>query len=431
MHDGALMKPFVSTAGYIAVVCVMLFSSILAYLKLQDSIPEVSPLQLFSMIGVTFTCMLLWEYISKTKYNRLHHITSSFHALSSSNFHILKSTLFRWISLFIPFYIGYFILTHHFYFIHNQAFAPTILLFGLFLKIMLFISPLYIFVTLKFRGQYHYEFNDYALLTLIGLKSLACTIFCKKPVASFYKNRRVKKVFLVYLVNFFFITLMARFLVQEYHGFEQMLHTLFSDSFAKMHWYDKARNTYFLLFHSLFLVDVSIATIGYAFASRWLNNRTKSVDFTLSGWMVAIICYPPFNSFLSGNFISYNTPATHAIITSQAAWAFIFVLLILAYTIYVWGTVALGFKFSNLTNRGIITTGPYRFVRHPAYAAKNFAWLIDNTYVFTNIWATLAFFAWNGIYILRGLTEERHLSHDASYRDYTQTVTYRFIPKII
>ncbi len=425
------MKPFVSTAGYMAVICIILFATTLGYMKIEGTLLEITPVHLFGMIGITFLCMLLWEYLTKLRYNRQYNITLHFQPLSPSNIYILKSTLYRWLSLFIPFYIGYFTLTHHFYFINNQAFAPTILLFNLFLKIMLFVSPLYIFITLKLRGQYHYEFNDYALLTLIGLKSLACTIFCKKQVASFYKNRRVKKVFLVYLVNFFFITLMARFLVQEYHGFEQMLQILLSDNFSQMHWYHKARNTYFLLFHSLFLVDVSIATIGYAFASRWLNNRTKSVDFTLSGWMVAIICYPPFNSFLSGNFISYNTPATHAIITSQTAWAFIFVLLILAYSIYVWGTVALGFKFSNLTNRGIVTTGPYRFVRHPAYAAKNFAWLIDNTYVFTNIWATLAFFAWNGIYILRGLTEERHLNHDSSYQAYTEKVTYRFIPKII
>ena len=48
---------------------------------------------------------------------------------------------------------------------------------------------------------------------------------------------------------------------------------------------------------------------------------------------------------------------------------------ILALTvIYVWATVMFGARFSNLTHRGIITSGPYRFTKHPAYAAKNIAW---------------------------------------------------------
>ena len=32
------------------------------------------------------------------------------------------------------------------------------------------------------------------------------------------------------------------------------------------------------------------------------------------------------------------------------------------------------FRFSNLTHRGIITSGPYRFTKHPSYVSKNIAW---------------------------------------------------------
>ena len=31
-------------------------------------------------------------------------------------------------------------------------------------------------------------------------------------------------------------------------------------------------------------------------------------------------------------------------------------------------------RFSNLTHRGIITNGPYRYSKHPAYLAKNLSW---------------------------------------------------------
>ncbi len=42
--------------------------------------------------------------------------------------------------------------------------------------------------------------------------------------------------------------------------------------------------------------------------------------------------------------------------------------------IYAWATMAFGIRFSNLTYRGVLTNGPYRFTRHPAYVAKNLFW---------------------------------------------------------
>ena len=33
-----------------------------------------------------------------------------------------------------------------------------------------------------------------------------------------------------------------------------------------------------------------------------------------------------------------------------------------------------GIRFSNLTYRGVLTNGPYRFTRHPAYLSKNLFW---------------------------------------------------------
>ncbi len=42
--------------------------------------------------------------------------------------------------------------------------------------------------------------------------------------------------------------------------------------------------------------------------------------------------------------------------------------------VYAWATVAFGFRFSNLTDRGIITNGPYAWTKHPAYVSKNLFW---------------------------------------------------------
>ena len=422
---------FASTSGYIGGLALVIGTLCLSYLRMKNLVTLNATLSLFYIILFTFASMIAWEYFSRTKYNKRYPKKSQIHTTSHTYLYLVKSTLYRFSALFLPFYIAYFIIHNHFYFIHNNAFAPTIKFSDYFLIIFLILGPPYIFLTLKYKNTTAYEFNDYGILTMVFLKSIVTLIFFKKHPYALYKNRRVKKILLVYVVNFFFLTLMTRFFLEEFHGFEKHLHILFSDAYTQEHWYAKARNWYFICFHLLFIIDIGIAIIGYSFASRWLDNRTKSVDMTASGWFVALFCYPPFNQLISNNFIYYHSLPTHEIITSQVAWSVIFVLLLLAYSLYVWATMAFGFKFSNLTNRGIISHGPYKYVRHPAYISKNFAWFIDTTYVLTNMWASIAFFTWSSIYVLRALTEERHLNSDKAYLAYKKQVPYRFIPKII
>jgi protein-S-isoprenylcysteine O-methyltransferase Ste14 len=92
--------------------------------------------------------------------------------------------------------------------------------------------------------------------------------------------------------------------------------------------------------------------------------------------------------------------------------------------IYALCTVSFGLRFSNLTHRGIITSGPYRFTKHPAYWSKNLSWwLVSVPFV--------SEFGWkmalrnccilglvNLIYYARARTEERHLSRDPTYVAY-------------
>ena len=49
-------------------------------------------------------------------------------------------------------------------------------------------------------------------------------------------------------------------------------------------------------------------------------------------------------------------------------------LILILMAIYSWASLSLGFKASNLTNRGIVSHGPYKYIRHPAYICKNLAW---------------------------------------------------------
>ena len=425
------MEKYQSHAGYFGVASVVISSFSLLYMLSTNIISTITHNHIFGIIAITFMMMILSEYILKKKKKKKSNYRVIYCSLHNSNFYILKSSLFRFLALFIPFLFFYFLIQNHHYFLYNNLFAPSRELANYFLYIFLLLGFPYIFLTLKFRGDRYYEMGDYALLTLAGVKSLFKSLFVKTYTKKLHKNRRIKKVWLLYLVNFFFWTLMAQFIIVEFQQFQKEFFMIASPAYDKMHWHIQFKHSYLLAFHLLFTIDVSIAIIGYSFASRWLDNRTKSVDATMSGWIVALLCYPPLNTGFTSQIISYNGLPTHQIITSEYMLTVVFIILFLLYFVYVWSTAALGFKFSNLTNRGIVSIGPYKFVRHPAYTSKNFSWWIDNTFVLTNIWASIAMALWNAIYIARALTEERHLGKDNAYKAYCQKVKYRFIPKVI
>lgn len=93
--------------------------------------------------------------------------------------------------------------------------------------------------------------------------------------------------------------------------------------------------------------------------------------------------------------------------------------------IYAWATVAFGLRFSNLTDRGILTHGPYAFSKHPAYLSKNlFWWVAGLPFLVTTgnpvdaIRNTALLAVVSGIYYWRAKTEEWHLSADPDYRSY-------------
>ncbi|HEV7609393.1 MAG TPA: hypothetical protein VGO61_18785 [Steroidobacteraceae bacterium] len=250
-----------------------------------------------------------------------------------------------------------------------------------------------------------------------------------------------KQAGLALLLKFFFAPLMinwclnhagdmANSVVQAYDGLREGLsgRQLFDNSL------------FWACFQLILFVDTLLFTLGYIIEVPALRNRIRSVDPTFFGWFICLACYPPFNDF-TGRFLEWqssdfphfeNTPV-HFIAN---------IALLASLAIYSWASVALGFKASNLTNRGIVGHGPYSVVRHPAYAAKNLAWWIGalpNLYlVFSGGdvraagYALLALCGWTAIYALRAITEERHLLlANNGYAQYMERVKWRFIPRVI
>ncbi len=186
-----------------------------------------------------------------------------------------------------------------------------------------------------------------------------------------------------------------------------------------------------LLFELLFVIDVQIGTVGYLLTFRPLDAQIRSGNPFLAGWLAALICYPPFVYTLmgQGGVIQYEYDTANwgywigahpAVLWAWAGW------LALLTAVYAWATMAFGIRFSNLTYRGVLTNGPYRFTRHPAYVSKNlFWWCSAMPFLVTT--GSLAEAARNtvflgcvsGIYYWRARTEEAHLlSEDAKYREY-------------
>jgi protein-S-isoprenylcysteine O-methyltransferase Ste14 len=179
-------------------------------------------------------------------------------------------------------------------------------------------------------------------------------------------------------------------------------------------------------YNVVFMVDCGWALFGYSLESRWLGNKTRSVEPTAFGWLVCLACYPPFNNVL-GTYLPLGSDGQH--ITSETWLLTLRAITVFLFMIYASATVAFGFKFSNLTNRGIVSRGPYRFVRHPAYLCKCTAWWLEHL---PTISLTKAFFLTLlcGVYALRAWTEERHLSKDPDYRAYQKKTPWVLFPGV-
>jgi protein-S-isoprenylcysteine O-methyltransferase Ste14 len=195
---------------------------------------------------------------------------------------------------------------------------------------------------------------------------------------------------------------------------------------------------YCAIYRGLFVVDLVLFAVGYGVEHPWLRNEIRSVEPTMLGWLAALLCYPPLMWLTSDALGWFSSELPHfRSPTFQVAAA---VAMLLGVGVYAWATLALGLRASNLTNRGIVITGPYRWIRHPAYVAKNLSWWIGATPLFLKFaWtdpsrlvvAILGTAAWSGIYVLRALTEERHLGSDPDYRAYRLRVRWRFIPGLV
>ena len=94
------------------------------------------------------------------------------------------------------------------------------------------------------------------------------------------------------------------------------------------------------------------------------------------------------------------------------------------------GKITLGRSFALLpANRGIVSTGLYRIVRHPiymGYLVTHVAFLIASP----SAWNIAALVVADAALLARAVCEEQTLAKDLAYRDYQSQVRWRVLPGV-
>jgi len=291
---------------------------------------------------------------------------------------------------------------------------------------------------LFYRTNNHYlnflrtETQTAILFLAIVYTLLGFLYYLNSPSIKSKKSLKTSVLFM--LVKIFFLPIMLNFTLNNLGAFKNQFSSLTINSLLTINGFNMVLFPFLLT--TIFLIDTLWFSFGYTFESGFLKNNIRSVEPTILGWAVALICYPPFNSFATNGINIFGLPlrlnwySNDYVLFSTPLITFIIRLLVLlSLGVYVSATLALGTKCSNLTNRGIVSRGPYSIIRHPAYISKNLAWWLTIIPVLS-LPAILSMGAWTFIYHLRTITEERHLSLDKDYIEYKKKVKWRYVPEI-
>ena len=188
-----------------------------------------------------------------------------------------------------------------------------------------------------------------------------------------------------------------------------------------------------LAMQMIYVLIIGAILPGYVFSSRLFGNQTRKVDATLFGWVVTLCCYAPFAGTVFGRWLSYHParpapswakPWTVVCGDAPVLLAIVGGAIIVLELWHWWGEAHFGIRSSNLSNRGIITNGPYRFFKHPVYLSKCIGWALiwmpfaGGASALASLRLTLLFMAVCAIYLGRAWVEERLLSTDPDYVTY-------------
>jgi len=316
---------------------------------------------------------------------------------------------------------------HAFYFRTGASLA----FFSWFVKLYLIFGLPYFLLTLTLKSSVTEDFYDPAIRLIHIFKQLTLGLARGRFGSAFavLKKRYNRKVLLNLVMKAYFIPVMAG---QVYYNLNNAIR------FSSFNFGNYDFFTICLWITAiLWLMDTTNATLSYCLESRWIENRSRSIDMTLGGWMVCLMCYAPLNGitgavFQFAPFAGMRHP--ESIISQDITFLYVIKLIEIAVlVVHIYADVSLGPSVANITLKKLQTRGLYGVIRHPGTNSKLLLWWIQAVF-YAEFWKggyLLGHLGWNGIYILRALTEERHLSRHEEYMEYRKNVRYRFLPGII
>ena len=209
------------------------------------------------------------------------------------------------------------------------------------------------------------------------------------------------QLFLSFLLKFLFIPMMF-FGMMEYsiHFYETFIYYWNNGLPSNFNNYKVFNQVVFPLYLDITLaIAVAVYLFGYCVEHDKLGSKIKSIDSTWFGWIVTIMCYAPI--FFIVFYVIPKGDQEFAFFKNEQITAIVRSLIMLVVLFKTWTIFALGTKSSNLTNRGIVTTGPYKLMRHPHYLAKLIVWwigVIPSGLQYPQLFGGMIF--WTTIYVL-------------------------------
>ncbi len=289
----------------------------------------------------------------------------------------------------------------------------------------------YFLITLKVKSSAVEDFYDPSVRIIHILKQTATRLMRGDFSNAFraLENRYNRKVLLNLVIRFYFIPVMVSQIYSNVNNAVYSSNRRFMDfSYLSIcSW----------ILSMLWLMDALNTSLSYCVESRWIENRSRSVDTTVGGWLVCVACYAPINGATGALFpFGPLAGAAHpgSILSGSMTFLYAFrTLEALLLGLHIYAVTSLGPSMANLTFKKLQTRGLYGVIRHPGTTFKLIMWWMQSA-AYAEFWRVEYIFGqlmWNVLYVLRAFTEERHLSNYREYRDYKDKVRYRFIPGVL
>jgi protein-S-isoprenylcysteine O-methyltransferase Ste14 len=246
--------------------------------------------------------------------------------------------------------------------------------------------------------------------------------FCNRIIEAVKKREKIPKrdtfqFLLMWAVKIIFIPLMYFWLITTTTILLNFNWTLSPEKLASG------------LFVTGLSIDLLIGTSGYLLSSKIFKSEIISTDTYWLGWLSCLICYPPLLYFLQlASTQTDNTTWSNYFDPSQPVYWVWATILSCSWIAYWASTLSFGIRFSNLSWRGLVDTGLYKYTKHPAYISKNlYWWMYTIPFIGAETWLEttrniLGMTTLSLIYLLRAKTEERHLLQFKEYQEYSKEI---------